>query len=43
MDKEQIKLLHQQQLQTIEREKKKLDDTMMNLEKSKNDFEVVKK
>jgi hypothetical protein len=29
--------------QTLEREKKKLDDSLLNLEKSKNDFEVLKK
>jgi hypothetical protein len=43
MEKEQVKLLHQQLQQTLEREKKKLDDSLLNLEKSKNDFEVLKK
>jgi len=28
MDKEQVKLLHQQLQQTLEREKKKLDDSL---------------
>ena len=43
MEEEQVKLLHQQLQQTLEREKKKLDDSLLNLEKSKNDFEVLKK
>ena len=43
MEKEQVKLLHQQQQLTLEREKKKLDDTLLNLDKSKNDLESFKK